>query len=65
MESRPLAIDHEAESADGALPGFVAKPAGAPVYHGFPILSDVEVDGFTPGMITDFERSIRSTAMPS
>ncbi len=51
--ARPLATDPDAESAEPGLPAFVARPAGAPVYHGFPVL-DVEVDGFRLGMITDF-----------
>jgi len=37
------------------VPAFIAPPPGAPVYHGFPILDDVEVEGFKFGMITDFE----------
>ncbi|HEV8573838.1 MAG TPA: hypothetical protein VGR43_03930 [Dehalococcoidia bacterium] len=37
------------------MPPFIAAPPGAPVYYGFPILDDVEVDGFRFGMITDFE----------
>jgi hypothetical protein len=37
------------------LPGFLAKPSGAQVYHGFRVLEDVVVDGFTLGVITDFE----------
>lgn len=52
--SRPLAIDEQAESADPALPAFLSRPAGAPVYHGFPVLDGVEADGFRLGMITDF-----------
>jgi hypothetical protein len=52
---RPLAIDEEAQSTSPGVPGFLAKPSGAPVYHGFRILSDVVVDGFTFGAITDFE----------
>lgn len=52
---RPLAVDYKAESTNAELPGFLAKPSGAPVYHGFTILNDVVVDGFTLGMITDFE----------
>jgi hypothetical protein len=51
----PLRIDPEAESANEEEPAFVARPVGAPVYHGFPILEDVEVDGFKLGMITDWE----------
>ena len=52
---RPLAIDPEAQSAQKDTPGFLARPAGAPVYHGFRTLDDVVVDGFTFGAITDFE----------
>jgi hypothetical protein len=51
---RPLAIDHSAPSAS-SLPGFLARPVGAPVYHGFQVLSDVMIDGFVLGAITDFE----------
>lgn len=51
----PLAVDVTAASASENLPGFLAKPKGSPVYHGFRILSDIVVDGFTFGMITDFE----------
>jgi hypothetical protein len=52
---RPLAIDHTAASASQNEPGFIAPPPGAPVYHGFQILSGVTADGFTFGKITDFE----------
>lgn len=51
---RPLRLDPQAESA-GDEPAFVNRPLGAPVYHGFPMLDDVEVEGFRFGMITDFE----------
>jgi hypothetical protein len=51
----PLRIDEAAESADPEKPAFLARPDGAPVYHGFPILDAVEVDGFRLGMITDWE----------
>jgi hypothetical protein len=51
---RPLAVDKNAASADPSAPAFVARPEGAPVYHGFPLLEDVEVDGFRLGVITDF-----------
>lgn len=54
-EGRPLPLDPEAASANRDLSGFLARPEGAPVYHGFPILEDVEVDGFRLGMITDWE----------
>jgi hypothetical protein len=52
---RPLATDDDATSTSGSLPGFLARPRGAPVYHGFRVLADVVVDGFTLGTITDFE----------
>jgi hypothetical protein len=52
---RPLREDPDAASADPNLPAFLARPEDAPVYHGFPILDDVEVDGFRLGMITDWE----------
>jgi hypothetical protein len=51
----PIAEDHDADSSDPNLPAFLARPAGAPVYHGFPILDDVNVDGFRFGTITNFE----------
>jgi hypothetical protein len=54
-KGRPLRLDEDAESADPSLPAFLARPSEAPVYHGFPVLDDVEVDGFKFGMITDFE----------
>ena len=53
-KGRPLRLDEDAESADPDLPAFLARPKGAPVYHGFPTLDEVEVDGFRLGMITDF-----------
>ena len=54
-DGRPLSLDPEAASADPNLPAFLARPADAPVYHGFPLLEDVEVEGFTLGKISDFE----------
>jgi hypothetical protein len=53
---RPLGLDPLAESTSQTEPAFIARPAGAPVYHGFEILVDVVVGGFTFGKITDFER---------
>jgi len=52
---RPLALDPLAESASQTEPAFLARPADAPVYHGFKVLSDIVVGGFTFGKITDFE----------
>ena len=54
-QGRPLAFDPAAESASATEPAFIAPPPGAPVYHGFVVLQDVVVNGFTLGKITDFE----------
>ena len=54
-KGRPLALDPNACSSSSTEPAFIAKPAGAPVYHGFQVLEDVAVEGFTLGKITDFE----------
>jgi hypothetical protein len=43
---RRLAIDEQAQSADPGLPAFLARPQGAPVYYGFPVLDGAEADGF-------------------
>lgn len=52
---RPLAVDHTAKTGSPTEPAFIAPPEGAPVYHGFVVLDDVVVDGFTLGKITDWE----------
>jgi hypothetical protein len=54
-KGRPLAVDANAKRDISGQPAFLARPEGAPVYHGFIILDDVVVDGFTLGTITDFE----------
>ena len=54
-KGKPVAIDPNAISASPTEPAFVAPPKGAPVYHGFVVLDDVSVEGFTLGAITDFE----------
>ncbi|MGA1984130.1 MAG: hypothetical protein ABSG84_16900 [Acidobacteriaceae bacterium] len=53
-KGRQIQIDETAGSADSSLPAFIARPEGAPVYHGFPVLEDVEIDGFRLGMISGF-----------
>jgi hypothetical protein len=53
--SAPLRVDPSAVTARQGDPPFIARPEGAPVYYGFPVLDDVEVDGFKFGIITDFE----------
>jgi hypothetical protein len=57
-KGRPLAIDPDAVSASRVEPAFIARPTGAPVYHGFQMLEDVVVEGFTFGKITDFEAEL-------
>jgi len=54
-KGRPLAIDATARSASPTEPAFIASPDGAPMYYGFVVLDDVNVDGFTLGKITDWE----------
>jgi hypothetical protein len=54
-KGRPLTIDPNAASADPNAPAFLARPEGCPVYHGFPVLHDVAVEGFIFGKISDFE----------
>jgi hypothetical protein len=49
-----MRIDPDAVSASNDVAAFIARPVGAPVYHGFPIIEPSEVDGFRFGMITDF-----------
>ena len=44
-EGKPLAVDRHAASASPTEPAFVARPSGAPVYHGFRVLEDVTVEG--------------------
>jgi tetratricopeptide (TPR) repeat protein len=53
-ETRPPALDVNAESAQRDMPSFAAPPVGAEPYHGFPLLDNVEASGFRLGMITNF-----------
>jgi hypothetical protein len=55
IPGKPLAVDRDAASASARGPAFLHPPVGAPVYHGFPVLRDVVVEGFCLGKITDFE----------
>ena len=55
-EGVPLRLDPEAESTDPSLPAFLARPEGAPVYHGFPLLEESRTaDGWCFGIISDPE----------
>jgi hypothetical protein len=46
-------IDEAARSADPSLPAFIARPPNAPVYYGFPILENSELEGFVFGTVTE------------
>jgi hypothetical protein len=51
----PLRLDPAAGSADPTRPGFLSRPVGAPVYHGFPLLEETRTDGWCYGAITAFD----------
>lgn len=59
LKGRPLAVDPNTASDSPTERALIARPAGAPVYHGFQVLEDVVVEGFTFGKITDFEAEPR------
>jgi len=52
----PLALDPNAEAAAAKHPAFIFPPLESPPYFGFPVLTATCVEGFTYGLITDFER---------
>jgi len=52
---KPLRLDPSAASASADLPGFLARPAGAAVYHGFTIIEASRIDGWVFGTISDYE----------
>jgi hypothetical protein len=53
-DSHPLRVDSDAKSTSPDAPAFVAKPPGALVYHGFPVVPETETDGWYYGAITEF-----------
>ncbi len=55
----PLGLDPEAKSASKNLPAFLTPPKGSKAYHGFPLVKDISEDGFTYGMITQFESNTK------
>jgi hypothetical protein len=55
LRGRPILQDASAASAYPNLPAFLARPDGAPVYHGFPIVPETLTDGWRFGAITAFE----------
>lgn len=42
-------------ASDSEQPCSIARPADAPVYHGFPLVPETETDGWVYGAITEFE----------
>jgi hypothetical protein len=52
LEGQVARVDPGAVSAIPGLPAFIAPPANAPAYYGFPLLPDSEKDGFVFGVIT-------------
>jgi hypothetical protein len=52
---RRVLTDDSASSAKPELPAFLARPPGAPVYHGFPLLEESETDGWRLGVISAFD----------
>lgn len=56
-DGREILISSDDESADANLPAFLAKPDGAPIYHGFPVIEESETDGWKMGAISEFENA--------
>jgi len=53
---REIITDDDAASADPTLPAFLARPAAAPVYNGFPLIEQTRTpDGWCFGAITRFD----------
>ncbi len=52
---RRLRLDRSAKSASRDKPAFIARPFGAPVYHGFPVVPESETDGWFYGAITEYK----------
>jgi hypothetical protein len=54
MKGHRVITDPNAASADPDLPAFIARPAGAPAYHGFAVIPETYVEGWCLGAITEF-----------
>jgi len=54
-DGKPLKLDPTAASASADLPAFLARPANAPVYHGFVVIEETRKDGWVFGTISDYE----------
>ena len=52
---RRLKLDPRAKSAREGEPAFVARPADAPIYHGFPLVEATRTDGWSYGAITEHQ----------
>ena len=55
QDGRKIVTDDSAETSDSSLPAFLAKPPGARVYHGFPLVPESTTDGWIFGAITEYE----------
>jgi hypothetical protein len=53
-KGKPLLVDQDAESAEVGLAAFLARPSGAPVYYGFPLVEETRTEGWCFGAITEF-----------
>jgi len=53
-KSHDLRLDSDAKSAKVDQPAFLARPDGAPVYHGFPVIPETGIDGWFNGAISEF-----------
>jgi hypothetical protein len=49
-----LKLDPAAETTNDELPAFLAPPANAPPYHGFPLVPETCTDGWCYGAIAEF-----------
>ena len=54
---KALLLDLDAESSDPNKPAFMAPPPGSKPYHGFPLIRESSRDGFTLGVITNFQEA--------
>jgi len=53
-EGKPLVLDNKAVSERPDRPAFLARPPGAPVYYGFPLVEETRTESWCYGAITDF-----------
>src|SRR5882762_1570172 len=53
-DPKDLVLDPDAASASPGQPAFLSRPAGSPVYHGFPVIPETCIDGWCYGAITEF-----------